>query len=221
MNPGSVFLSHSSRNPDFEVTVALVELLEGAGLNVWWDKDRLEGGDTFTAEIVEAIIHQYHFLFLLSGNSVQSSWCRRELARAADLGKAVLPLKLDEVPDEKMPLELAGLQYIDLRRGVGQAFPDIARALGLGLKDTYDPTSDPFARDDRLVHAIAEQLPYGNTFTDTPNLVRLLSILGQRCCETERARELFAGMLDRSNYVGSKIDYRRVAENLLKLWHGE
>jgi len=219
VNPGTVFLSHSSKSPDFEIMEALAEKLADAGLNVWWDRERLEGGDRFTAEIVEAIIRQHHFVFLLSANSVDSAWCRRELARAAELGKTILPLRLDDLPPERIPLEIAGVQYIDLRRGIEAAFPDLTRALGLGLSDAYDPTSDPFARDGRLVHAIAEQLPYGKTFTDAPNLVRLLSIIGQQCCETERARALFGGMMDRKNYAGSKIDFDRVSESLLRGWY--
>lgn len=155
MNPGNAFISHSSKGPDFDVTKVLAEKLAGCGLNVWWDKGRLEGGQEFTAEIVEAIIRQHYFLFLLSKHSVNSKWCRRELARASELGKTIIPLKLDDVSHGKLPLELAGLQYIDLRQGVDAAFASVSRALGLGLGQTYDPSDDPFARDGRLLHAIA------------------------------------------------------------------
>ena len=36
MNPGSVFISHSSRQPDFEMTERLAGKLKEAGLDVWW-----------------------------------------------------------------------------------------------------------------------------------------------------------------------------------------
>ena len=220
MNPGSVFISHSSKHPDFPFTEALAQKFDGAGLDVWWDKNKLEGGDNFTAEIVEAIIHQYYFVLVLSGNSAGSSWCRRELARAVELGKTIIPLKLEEVPNEKLPLELAGLNYVDGRQGVDACFPALARAIGLGLKDDYDPTTDPFARDGRLIQAISEQLRYGKTFTDAPNLVRLVSSIGLRCCETQRARDLLAAMLQPAHYTGSKIDYDKVSEYLTREWHG-
>jgi hypothetical protein len=220
VNPGSVFISHSSKPPDFDVTKALAEKLVGCGLNVWWDKDRLEGGHEFTAEIVEAIIRQHYFLFLFSKRSVRSKWCRRELARASELGKTIIPLKLDDVPPENLPLELAGLHYIDLRQGVEVAFAVVTRALGLGLGQTYDPTDDPFARDGRLVQAIAEQLQYGKSFTDSLNLVQMLSKIGRRCCETERAHSLFAGMIQRRHYTGSRIDYDKVSVYLISGWQG-
>lgn len=103
MNPGTVFVSHSSKSPDFEFTRALVERLSATGLNVWWDRERLEGGAQFTAEIVEAIISQYHFVFVLSTNSVASQWCRRELARATELVKSIVPLRIDDVPNDQSP----------------------------------------------------------------------------------------------------------------------
>lgn len=155
MNPGTVFISHSSKHPDFEVAEELTKKMISAGVDVWWDKDGLEGGQPFTAEIVEAIIRQHYFLFLLSKHSVASEWCRRELARACELGKRIIPLKLDDVLPQKFPLELAGIQYIDFRQGVETAFPSLSSALGLALGQTYDPSNDPFARDGRLVQTIA------------------------------------------------------------------
>ncbi len=220
MNPGSVFISHSWKPPDFDIARALAKKLAGCGLDVWWDKDKLEGGNEFAAEIVEAIIQRFHFLFLLSQHSAASKWCRRELARAFELGKTILPLKLDDVAPESLPLELAALQYINLRQGVEAAFPGLSRALGLVLGRTYDPSDDPFARDARLVQAIAEQLHYGNSFTDSLNLVQLLSAIGQRCCETERARSLFAGMIQLPHYTGSRIDYDKVSAYLIRGWQG-
>ncbi|MGH8609682.1 MAG: toll/interleukin-1 receptor domain-containing protein [Gammaproteobacteria bacterium] len=219
MNPGTVFISHSSRSPDFEFAQALEERLSSTGLDVWWDKGGLEDGSTFTAEIVAAIIRQYHFVFILSENSVASQWCRREVARAVDLAKSIVPIRVDDLPNEQSPLELAGLSYIDGRQGLDVCFGDVSRALGLGLSATYDPSSDPFARDGRLLQAIAGQLRYGRTFTNALNLVRLLSNIGTQCCETQRAKAIFAEMLDRRHYTGMHIDYDKVSEYLAQAWH--
>jgi hypothetical protein len=219
-NPGSVFLSHSSRRPDFQLAKAISSRLDAAGLDVWWDAGRLEGGSRFTVKILEAIIRQYYFLFLLSRHAIASKWCRRELARAADLGKTIVPLLLEDVAQTDIPLELADLQYVDLRRGLDEAMPALGRAIGLGLAITYEPSDDPFVRDGQLIHAIAEQLPYGKTFTDALNLIALLSNIGVRCSMTERAQQLFAGMTGVYNYRGSRIDYDKVAEYLRRGWQG-
>ena len=86
------------------------------------------------------------------------------------------------------------------------------------MGQTYDPKDDPFARDGRLVQAIAEQLRYGKSFTDSLNLVRLLYSIGQRCRETERAHSLFAGMIQWGHYTGLRIDYDKVSLYLIGGW---
>ena len=55
MNPGSVFISHSSRQPDFEVTERLVDKLEEAGSRYGGTRKSLEAGQMFPVEILEAI----------------------------------------------------------------------------------------------------------------------------------------------------------------------
>jgi hypothetical protein len=140
------------------------------------------------------------------------------VTRAVELGKIIIPLRLDDVPPERIPLELAGLQWVDLRKGFDEAAPAIYRSLGLGLAQAVEPSDDPFARDGRLVAALAEQLQYGKTFTDTLNLVQLLSNIGLRCCATERGRGVFAGMVSLNHYRGSKIDYDMVIRYLLQSW---
>jgi len=89
---GTVFISHSSQEPDYSATQALSEALEGIGIDVWWDKEGLEGGDFFAVEILEAIIRRRFFIFIVSERSIQSKWCLRELIRATELDKEIKPL---------------------------------------------------------------------------------------------------------------------------------
>ena len=96
---GTVFLSHSAREPDHAVTGALAKALTEVGLDVWWDREGLEGGDFFAVEILEAIIRQRFFLFIVSPRSVASRWCLRELVRATELGKETIPLILEPVSE--------------------------------------------------------------------------------------------------------------------------
>src|SRR5262245_38867096 len=120
---GTVFLSHSAREPDHTATRALADALTKVGLDVWWDSEGLEGGDFFAVEILEAIIRQRFFLFVVSPRSVASPWCLRELVRATELGKETIPLILEPVSDERLPLQLAGLQYVQISQGVATALP--------------------------------------------------------------------------------------------------
>ena len=218
---GTLFLSHSAREPDHGVTRALAEALTAVGLDVWWDREGLEGGDLFPVEILEAIIRQRFFLFIVSPRSVKSRWCLRELIRATELGKATIPLILESVPDTNLPLELAGLQYVHMSTGVGDALPAILRALGLGSSSASIP-DDPFARDGRLIAALADQLQYAASFTEALNMVQVLQNVGLACCETERARVILQGMRDLDHFSASggvrKINCGKVRAYLLSTW---
>lgn len=218
---GTVFLSHSAREPDHGVTRALAKALAEVGLDVWWDREGLEGGDFFPVEILEAIIRQRFFLFIVSPRSVASRWCLRELVRATELGKETIPVILEPVSEAVRPLELAGLQYVHMSAGVSEALPAILRAFGLGPSSAAIP-DDPFARDGRLIAALAEQLRYAAGFTDALNMVQLLQNIGLACCETERARAILQGMRDLEHFgvAGGvrKIDYGKVRSYLLRTW---
>lgn len=79
---GSAFISHSAKEPDHSVAKALFGALQDVGIDVWWDEEGLEGGDSFTVEILEAIIRHHYFLFIVSPRSIKSKWCQRELIKA-------------------------------------------------------------------------------------------------------------------------------------------
>ncbi len=219
---GTVFISHSSQEPDYSVTRSLAEALKEIGVDAWWDVDGLEGGDFFPVEILEAIIRQHFFIFIVSGRSLNSKWCLRELIRATELRKDVKPLILERVPNEKSPLELAGLQWVDISSGIHNSFPAILRALGIVETSPQNVLDDPFARDGLLVEVIAEQLRSAKSFTGTINLVQLLRSIGIRCSETKRAKEIFEGMTSLSLFSlagGMKqIDYEKVRSYLLYEW---
>jgi hypothetical protein len=220
---GSIFISHSSQDPDYLATKTLAEALEGTGFDVWWDKERLEGGAFFPVEILEAIIRQHFFVFIVSERSVASKWCRRELVKAAELEKDIKPLILEHVAKEESPIELAGLQYVEIGAGIADSLPSILRALGIGAASLRSIPDDPFARDGQLLKTIAEQLPYAKTFTDSPNLVEMLKNIGLKCSETGRAKELLRNMTSPSlcsSRLGMQcIDYDKVSAYLLREWY--
>ena len=218
MSIGTIFISHSAKKPDYQVAKSLAVALEKMGLNVWWDEKRLKAGAYFPAEIVEAIISQRFFLYIMSPRSTASRWCSRELTRATELGRDIVPLLLEEVPIHKQPIEISGLQYIDIRKGVRESLPIILQALGLGMRSELEIQDDPFARDSRLVQTITNQLNYAPTFTDSLNLVLMLKSIGESLCETDRARRLFAEMLSQATSGGWRFDYDRVRDYLLRGW---
>ena len=219
---GSVFISHSAKQPDHSVTQSLADALCEIGIDVWWDKDGLEGGDLFPVEILEAIIRQHFFFFVVSPCSIESKWCQRELIRATELKKDIVPLILEHVPAERSPLELAGLQHVEIFTGIPKTMPAILAALGIGQTPPSEIQEDPFSYDGHLIESIADQLPYAKTFTDSQNLVLMLEKIGLSCAKKERARQILAGMRGNHNRSLSggvlKIDYDKVRSYLLRKW---
>ena len=219
MSINTVFICHSSNRNDYQFAKVLAQSLEQRGFKVWWDEERLKAGDSFPAEIMEAILHHHFFLFNMSPGSVASKWCRRELIFADELGKDIKPLILEDVPIDKQPLVLKELHYVNVRQGVSKSLPKILYAMGVGLRSEVEIVEEPYARDGRLVQTIANQLNYARTFTDSLNLVLMLRTIGESCCETDRARQLFEQMMSRSAYTSGRIDYDKVRDNLLQNWN--
>jgi hypothetical protein len=218
----SVFLSHSAREPDHTIAKSLADGLQKVGFDVWWDIDGLEGGDFFPVEILEAIIRQRYYILIVSPRSIASKWCQRELIRATELGKDIKPFILEPVSDEQLPLVLAGMHCVSISQGIEKAMPAILKELGVGNITQTQLQPDPFTQDGQLVHAIADALPHAAAFTDGLGLVLMLENIGLKCCNTDRARRIFAGMRGGTNWSvrdGMRsIDYDKVRSYLLREW---
>ncbi|MFL6259209.1 MAG: toll/interleukin-1 receptor domain-containing protein [Thermoanaerobaculia bacterium] len=110
-----VFLSYSSQDRDFAERLA--RDLVDYRLRVWWDRWEMRVGDSLVAKIQEGIQSSSWLAVVLSPNSVESSWVKRELASAivdeisADRVR-VLPLLL---ADCAIPPFLRDKLYADFR----------------------------------------------------------------------------------------------------------
>ena len=72
-----VFISYNKADRDFAESLALN--LVQAKQNVWIDKWELNAGDSLISKIEEALGDANAILVLLSKNSVESEWCKKEL----------------------------------------------------------------------------------------------------------------------------------------------
>jgi hypothetical protein len=85
-----------------------------------------------------------------------------------------------------------------------------------GIRGDSQITETSAERDGRLIRAIADQLggyAYNVANPPTLNMVRMLQLIGESCCETSKARALFGGMLAPFNG-----DYKKVKDYLLDGW---
>ncbi len=91
-----VFVSY--RRADAAVADGLLKRLESAGYGVWLDRSDIGGGSRWREEIEQALQQADAVVFLISQPALESDEVYRELARAIELGKAIVPLRLDAAP---------------------------------------------------------------------------------------------------------------------------
>lgn len=122
---GSIFVSYSRRDRDY--VTALVKFLREAGLDVWVDAE-IEVGERWVSVVRNQIDSCSAFLIVMSPDAEESQWVARELHRAEQKGKPVVPLLLRG----KVFFHLANLHYTKATDGAlpGADFIDRLRSLG-------------------------------------------------------------------------------------------
>ncbi|MBQ7546208.1 MAG: toll/interleukin-1 receptor domain-containing protein [Clostridia bacterium] len=86
---GQVFISYSSKDRD--TAKRIKEALEQAGFSCWMDKGSIPFGSSYAAEIENAIRSCDAFVLILSDAAMHSKWVEKELDRAENHNKMVLP----------------------------------------------------------------------------------------------------------------------------------
>lgn len=106
----TVFLSYCRH--DETLAASIGRDLTDMGVDVWRD-ERLSGGQAWWDTILESIRGADAVLFVLSGKSLDSVPCGRELDYARSLGKPMLPVRIDSTAPGVAPPFLASLEWID------------------------------------------------------------------------------------------------------------
>lgn len=212
-----VFISYAARGTDAETAQALREALMRSKVRVpaWRDKEEIHLGRRAIQEIEVGIAECDFFLLLVSPRSVlESRWCPREWSRADELGKIIVPLILETLELAKWPLMLAGVQWIDVQRGLAKAMPQLLSLLGVTVAAGIAEL-DPADRDDRRMRALASAYarfePMGAAHSW--NVRQILSEFGKECMETERAIRIVEHV--RNARIGTCSEAR---EALLQKW---
>jgi len=107
-----VFLSYSRE--DEKEAARFAEMLESAGLTVWWDR-KIPPGKTWDQVIGKALNEAKCVVVLWTKTSVASDWVKEEAARGAQRG-ALVPVLLDEV---EAPLGFGRIEAAELANWEG------------------------------------------------------------------------------------------------------
>ena len=141
-----IFISHATPQQN-AMTLWLSSRLLLAGYSVWNDVERLDGGDPFWVDIQRAIRSDTaKFLLLASRQSVTRNGVLRELTEADNVASKlqdrsfVIPLKVDDIPWDEMPIQANQSNGIDFSEDWGVGLDKLLATL---KKDGIPRTSGP------------------------------------------------------------------------------
>lgn len=129
----TIFISHSGQDNAWSECV--VTQLKAVGFNVWFDKNSLEGGDTWIRQLETEIPARDVFVLIISPDSLSSQWVQREIHLAMITQRRIIPIM-------HRPTQVTSfLQTIQIIDGVNRDCHIIGQMLVDVLQGT--PTAPP------------------------------------------------------------------------------
>ncbi|MGM4965759.1 TIR domain-containing protein [Tardiphaga sp. 1201_B9_N1_1] len=124
-----IFISYSQKDSSF--VDALARNLVHRRHHIWMDRWELKVGDSLIERIQSALTGSSAVLVILSKNSVESEWCKKELnatlmRELAEKKALLMPCVID---DCEIPLFLREKLYADFRHDPDKGLKDVERAL--------------------------------------------------------------------------------------------
>lgn len=122
------FVSYS--RADSALLRKIVTELRKRGVNAWVDTENLvPGSPAWEREIERSIRGASGVIVLLSPDSSDSQWVRRELSFAEEIDKRLFPVHIRGDENDSIPLRLSAHQRVDVRRDFSVGMDGLADAL--------------------------------------------------------------------------------------------
>jgi hypothetical protein len=122
------FISYSREDANLQRRI--IAELRGRGIHVWVDIENLiPGSPAWEREIERSIRGATGVIVLLSPDSHDSEWVRREISFAEQNDKRVFPVLIQGEEEDSIPLRLSNHQRVDLRRNFNNGLDELANAL--------------------------------------------------------------------------------------------
>ncbi len=130
----SVFISYSRTDTAFANEIVEGLHYDGA-FNILIDSEGIHVGEAWQARLGSLIAAADCVAFLLSKRSAVSEVCRWEVDHAVSLGKRIVPVLVEETPNEMVPSALSKLHYVrfDGGRSFMSGLSGLRRALRADL----------------------------------------------------------------------------------------
>lgn len=120
-----VFLSYAREDAEFAEQLATD--LKASGADVWWDQ-QIKPGYKYHIEIEAAVLACSKMVVILSENSIDSKYVRKEWSYAIDHDKDVIPAVVDKT---EKPLALWDLEHVEFGTDYQRGLADLIRSLDL------------------------------------------------------------------------------------------
>ncbi len=131
-----IFLSHANVAKDNEFTRWIALRLAALGYPVWCDQTQLLGGEKFWTDIETAIRDRTtKFLMVLSRHSNERDSVMDEIAVAKRVAKEkaltdfIIPLRIDDLSNTEITIELARATVVEFSSGWAPAFAQLLKKL--------------------------------------------------------------------------------------------
>lgn len=125
------FICHASEDKHLARELAIK--MKDIGTGVWLDEWEIRVGDSIVEKINQALGTATHLIVLLSRNSVDKPWIKRELSSAlmrqlSENSISVLPIRVD---DCAIPPLLADIKHTTMDGGMDRAIADLESSINL------------------------------------------------------------------------------------------
>jgi hypothetical protein len=129
-----IFISYASENRYFALQI---EKRLKQFFNIWIDREVIEGGMDWKDAIEDGVVNCTVFIVIITPESNESDWVKRETLLAEQKDKLRIPILLDG----DLPFHLLDLQYVDFQGDFEGGFRDLLEALNKNLQPE-DKTRD-------------------------------------------------------------------------------
>lgn len=131
-----IFISYSRR--DEEIMRKIAFFLRDQGFKVWVDNEKLIPGTPAWEESIEiAIKKAFAVIVILSPDSKNSEWVRREITYSDQFSKRVFPVLIKGTEEVSLPIRLVTRQYIDLRQNEEAGLKALSAAIHFYLDQKH------------------------------------------------------------------------------------
>ena len=144
-----VFMSYSRKDEDIMRRIAV--FLRKQGINVWVDNEMLVPGTPIWAATIEkAIISSGAIIVILSPNSKESEWVRREISYARSNKIDIFPILIAGEVKTAIPIDLINYHWVDIRQNERMGMSSLSRTLLVHLENLSIREQEAWENAERL-----------------------------------------------------------------------